>query len=190
MKFFLKSDSFSCLCANEVDVQSNLNYIMADIIYTISNEYNFRIYAGIGNVINNFCEIETEFKNAESAMQIAMLTECAEQFSHIDHVHFEYGILKDESTDFFMKYTKSKLYPLVKYDEENNTELLKTFYYYLAECCNISNTANRLFIHRNTMNYRLTQIRELLQSDLKDGLTMMDYSTAFKINSILKIYAF
>lgn len=188
VKVFLKSDSFSCLCANEVDVQIDLDYIMADIIYTVSSEYNFKIYAGIGNIIYNFCEIETEFKNAESAMQIAMLTECSEQFSHIDHVHFEYGILKDESTDFFMKYAKSKLSPLVQYDIENNTELLKTFYYYLVECCNISNTASRLFIHRNTMNYRLTQIRELLQSDLKDGLTMMDYSTAFKINSILKIY--
>ena len=58
---------------------------------------------------------------------------------------------------FYMKHLAS----LLDYDKKHNTDFILTLDIFLQENCNFLNTAKRLFIHRNTLNYRLTRIREI-----------------------------
>lgn len=51
---------------------------------------------------------------------------------------------------------------LLEYDRENNTEYLATLVSYLQNNCSISATANALYIHRNSLQYRIKKIEELL----------------------------
>lgn len=51
---------------------------------------------------------------------------------------------------------------LSEYDKENNTEYLTTLVSYLQNNCSISATANALYIHRNSLQYRIKKIEELL----------------------------
>lgn len=51
---------------------------------------------------------------------------------------------------------------LAEYDRENNTEYLRTLIAYLQNNCSISASANALFIHRNSLQYRIKKIEELL----------------------------
>ncbi|GFN23726.1 PucR family transcriptional regulator [Thermanaeromonas sp. C210] len=64
---------------------------------------------------------------------------------------------------------KSLCHPLVlklkEYDEKNNTEYVRCLYTYLQNGLNISQTAKKLFIHRNTLTYRLSRIFEILGTD-------------------------
>ena len=60
------------------------------------------------------------------------------------------------------------LYPLLKYSEEKNADLFHTLRIYLQNHGNISQTANKLFIHRSTLLYRLEKIESLLGVDLND----------------------
>ena len=57
---------------------------------------------------------------------------------------------------------------LMRYDNENNDNLLEVLHAYLKYNCNISETARALFIHRNTMNNKLHKIEEVICKKLDD----------------------
>ena len=57
---------------------------------------------------------------------------------------------------------------LEEYDLANGTELLETLRAYVACGCSQSITAQRLYIHLNTLKYRIARIAELTALDLKD----------------------
>ncbi len=59
--------------------------------------------------------------------------------------------------------------PLVKYDADHNSSLVKTIDAYFGHHGNISQTAESLFIHRNTLLYRLERIQELTKHDLNQS---------------------
>jgi PucR family transcriptional regulator, purine catabolism regulatory protein len=56
--------------------------------------------------------------------------------------------------------------PLVAYDEEYETELLRTLESFLEADGSIANTAERLFTHRHTIRYRLERVRDLSGHDV------------------------
>ena len=68
-------------------------------------------------------------------------------------------------------------------EEEANFSfsLVDTLQAYLACNCNLNRTAEHLFIHKNTMLYRLNHIRSLLQCDLNDADERLLLMLSFKL---------
>lgn len=60
-----------------------------------------------------------------------------------------------------MNYVNEDLLKLQQKDKEDHTSLLHTLEVYLSQNCRLKPTAERLFIHINTLKYRLNQITEL-----------------------------
>jgi DNA-binding PucR family transcriptional regulator len=58
--------------------------------------------------------------------------------------------------------------PLVVNDRERRSDLVRTLKVYFAAGANASEAADRLFLHRNSMLYRLARIEKLAGLDLKD----------------------
>ena len=56
--------------------------------------------------------------------------------------------------------------PLVAYDEQYETELVKTLESFLDADGNVAGTAAKLFTHRHTVRYRLERVRELTGLDV------------------------
>jgi sugar diacid utilization regulator len=56
--------------------------------------------------------------------------------------------------------------PLVNYDEQYETELVRTLESFLDADGNVARTAERLFTHRHTIRYRLERVRELTSLDV------------------------
>ena len=56
--------------------------------------------------------------------------------------------------------------PLVAYDEQYETELVRTLESFLDADGNVARTAERLFTHRHTIRYRLERVRELTGLDV------------------------
>jgi sugar diacid utilization regulator len=56
--------------------------------------------------------------------------------------------------------------PLVAYDEQYETELVRTLESFLDADGNVARTAERLFTHRHTIRYRLERVRELTSLDV------------------------
>jgi purine catabolism regulator len=53
------------------------------------------------------------------------------------------------------------LRPLTEFDAANQGELVATLYAYLSADCSVATVTKRLFVHRNTVRYRLDQIERL-----------------------------
>jgi purine catabolism regulator len=59
--------------------------------------------------------------------------------------------------------------PLKAYDSERRTsDLIRTLRVFFSSNANASETADKLFLHRNSVLYRLARIQELTGLDLKD----------------------
>ena len=56
--------------------------------------------------------------------------------------------------------------PLVAYDEQYDTELVRTLESFLDADGNVARTAERLFTHRHTIRYRLERVKELTGLDV------------------------
>src|SRR3954454_13892574 len=56
--------------------------------------------------------------------------------------------------------------PLIGYDEQYETELVRTLETFLDEDANVARTAERLYTHRHTIRYRLDRVRELTGLDV------------------------
>ena len=57
---------------------------------------------------------------------------------------------------------------LHKYDISNGTSFMATLEAYLMHNKSLLKTANKLFIHKNTMTYRLKCIEKIVKMDLND----------------------
>ena len=58
--------------------------------------------------------------------------------------------------------------PLVVHDRERRSDLVRTLKVYFDAGSNASEAADRLFLHRNSMLYRLARVEKLTGLDLKD----------------------
>ena len=64
------------------------------------------------------------------------------------------------------------LYLLYDTDRENGTEYYKTLFWLLVNDMHAAEAARQLYIHRNTLKYRLNRIEELIPDDLTDPNTL------------------
>lgn len=67
-----------------------------------------------------------------------------------------------------MQFCHSAVIHLRDYDLEHDTELLESLRVYLTHNRSIGESAAALYIHRNTMNYRMAKINELTNIELND----------------------
>ena len=58
--------------------------------------------------------------------------------------------------------------PLERYDRDRNSDLVRTLRVFFDSGSNVSRAADRLLLHRNSMNYRLERLRELTGLDYRD----------------------
>ncbi|MBP3394571.1 MAG: helix-turn-helix domain-containing protein [Lentisphaeria bacterium] len=76
-------------------------------------------------------------------------------------------------------------FPLIdemeRYDAENRTEYMDTVRIYINSRFNATVTAQKLFIHTNTVFYRLDRIRELWDVDILDADVLYNIMLAFRI---------
>ncbi|MEA2209901.1 MAG: hypothetical protein QOF54_2378 [Solirubrobacteraceae bacterium] len=77
--------------------------------------------------------------------------------------------------------------PLVAYDEQYETELVRTLEAFLEADGNVAGTAQRLFTHRHTIYYRLERVRELSGHDVSSSDGREKLSLGLKAMRVLGI---
>ncbi len=73
---------------------------------------------------------------------------------------------------------------------EEQSDMLRTLRAYYENHCNLIDTAKSLFVHRNTVVYRLDKAEKLLGRKLKDAQSAFGYRIAFAMEDVLKSEAF
>ena len=79
--------------------------------------------------------------------------------------------------------------PVAAYDEQYDTELVRTLRTFLEADGNVAGTAQRLFTHRHTIYYRLERVRELSGLDVSSSDGREKLSLGLKAMRVLGIAA-
>ena len=79
------------------------------------------------------------------------------------------------------EFTQQIIGPLAEYDREHRSSMVQTIDAYFDHHGNISQTAESLFIHRNTLLYRLERIKELTSQDLNQANMRLALHLALKL---------
>ncbi len=58
------------------------------------------------------------------------------------------------------------LSPIIKYDEENKSDYLNFLSVYLESDGHIKKISETMFVHRNTVHYKIRRIEELINAEL------------------------
>ena len=93
-------------------------------------------------------------------------------------------LLEVEDQKVIRTFYEEALGQLEAYDEKNQTDYLPTLQQYLESNASVQEVAKETFVHRNTINYKIKKIKEILQCDLtyQDGLKLL---LAFHIRELL-----
>ncbi|AGK96056.1 PucR family transcriptional regulator [Clostridium pasteurianum] len=158
-----------------------------DIIKSVQEKLkNLTVSIGIGNKWSELRDFRKSVNQAQKALKIIKI--CGEKSSLKEYKKLGiYRIFFDGNRQSEMKeiYYET-LGKLIDYDLKNETNLVKTLEAYLSEGANLGKTAEKLFIHRNTMKYRMSRMEEILQCNLRDINTLFDFNEALKIGKFLK----
>ena len=84
------------------------------------------------------------------------------------------------------RHFRKTIQPLLEHDQRRGSELVDTLAAFFHCHGNLSQTAARLHIHRNTLAYRLEQIASITQLDLNDPDARFALQLALKLLPILK----
>ena len=86
-----------------------------------------------------------------------------------------------------LEYCNNKLSKLEEYDHANGTFLQETLLTYYMNGFNSAKTADALFIHRNSLNYRLKKIEELLDLEIGDYMEYLDILNCILVKRLMFI---
>lgn len=93
-------------------------------------------------------------------------------------------LIEIEDTQVLKRFYENTLGQLVDYDEKNGTDYIATLKAYLDSNASVQEVAKETFVHRNTINYKIKKIKEILQCELdyQEGLKLL---FAFHIKDLL-----
>lgn len=83
------------------------------------------------------------------------------------------------------QYCNPAIGKLRDYDSENNTDFYETLRIYLENNKNIKETASALFIHRNSLAYRISRISEIINMDLNNPGIILSLVDSIRIIQFL-----
>ena len=149
----------------------------SEFIHKLLTHFHFQkiptpIYIGIGNEYSSILKLGKSYIEALEVIKAAEITGNQE---NIPYEYSKLGIYRYlesiEEKNASLEYVNDDLALLKAKDRESSTELLKTLEIYLLNNCKTKPAAEQLFIHQNTLNYRIKQILDMTSINLNDFRT-------------------
>lgn len=84
-----------------------------------------------------------------------------------------------------MNYCNEKLKRLEMYDNANGSFLIDTLLNYYMCGFNVQKTAQMMYVHRNSLQYRLKKIEEILEISLDDSMEYLDVVNCILVKRLM-----
>jgi sugar diacid utilization regulator len=92
-----------------------------------------------------------------------------------------------EDVQQMISFSERILKPLMEHEESNpSMKLLQTLGHFIRNDCHIKKTALDMYIHVNTLRYRLEKIHEICQFNFEDAEVKFELFLAFKILNLME----
>lgn len=140
------------------------------------------ISVGAGSKVVDIANLRTAYQRAKAAVNMA-------QHMNRDMVHFDemgiYRLLYSVSDKAILKeMSEDLLQPLLTYDAKHNSNYVEVLEKYLEYNGSIQTVAEAMYTHRNTIIYRVANIKKLLGTELDTTEERFQYQMAYYIRNM------
>jgi Regulator of polyketide synthase expression len=149
-------------CENKTSAAQRNAGVLAGVVKKLAAEVpGLEFVAALGG------RFESVIEARKSYLQAIKVLQHAQEFQSVADSVYAYeqlGIFKllfEMGSDKLRMYYREVIEPLNEYDKKRHMDLANSLLVYFEENCNAERTAKRLFIHRNTLDYRLKKIEEI-----------------------------
>lgn len=137
------------------------------------------LIVGIGNAVKSYVEIINSYEQAKEAITIAERLDILGmiEFNELGLFHWLQQLSNQvlEQNIFYVAIAK-----LAEFDQKHNKQLLPTLEIFLQCGGSIKEASELLFVHRNTLLYRLERIETFTNVQLKNPDNRLNLSVALK----------
>ena len=159
--------------------ENELDKIAAQIDDTVN--HGNRVMIGIGTVASHLRDLAKSYKEAQIAIEVGKVFDTERRVINYENLGIGRLIYQLPTTlcEMFLQEVFKKN-PIDTLDQETLFTINKFF----ENNLNVSETARTLFVHRNTLVYRLEKIKKLTGLDLRE----FDDAITFKVALMVKKY--
>ena len=161
--------------------EKDLDKLANSIVDTLSSEFYTHCSVGIGTIVNNIKDLARSFKEAQTALEVGKVFDTEKPIVSYNNLGIARLIYQLPTTlcEMFLKevFKKGSIDSL-------DHETLFTIQRFFENNLNVSETSRKLFVHRNTLVYRLEKIKKITGLDLRE----FDDAIVFKVALMVKKY--
>ena len=164
---FLYYDGYFLVVCNAVP-NKDLTKIVSDFQKKLKQKMKSqRFYLGVGSPVMDVTNLHVAHDRAKSAMRMARDRATKNtSLVYFDDAGVDRLLYSVPDTGLLRQLGSGLLEPLIKHDNEHGSELVATLDQYLQKDGSIKAVAEAMYTHRNTVSYRMNNIRSLLGMDL------------------------
>lgn len=159
----------------------DLEKLARSIADTLSSEFYVHSVIGIGTIVYGIKELARSFKEAQVALEVGKVFDTEKTIVSYENLGIARLIYQLPTTlcEMFLKevFKKGSI-------ESLDQETLFTIQKFFENNLNVSETSRKLFVHRNTLVYRLEKIKKLTGLDLRE----FDHAIVFKVALMVNKY--
>lgn len=159
----------------------DLEKLARSIVDTLSSEFYTHCVVGIGTTVTGIKDLARSFKEAQVALEVGKVFDTEKTITSYENLGIARLIYQLPTTlcDMFLReiFKKGSI-------ESLDQETLFTIQKFFENNLNVSETSRKLFVHRNTLVYRLEKIKKLTGLDLRE----FDHAIVFKVALMVKKY--
>ena len=164
---------------NTVPSAEELERIARNMEETLKNELFIKTVIGIGTVAGHLRELSDAYKEAQTAIDVGKVFDTEK--SIINYENLGIGRLIYQLPTTLCEIFLSEVFKKNSIDSLDQ-ETLFTINKFFENNLNVSETSRKLFVHRNTLVYRLEKIKKLTGLDLRE----FDDAITFKVALMVK----
>lgn len=159
------------------------NAVSTEIVRQYSQS---KVAIGLGQPARDIGAWRTSYRDAVQAMELAIRLQTNVPL-YIGDLGVYQLILSLADRDKLLEFTERTLGSLLEYDMRQHADLVKTLEAFFACHGNLSQTAEMLIVHRNTLLYRMNRINEIAEIDLNRPETRLALHLALTIRRLLTL---
>ena len=161
--------------------EEDLEKMAAGIEENLKNELSIKTVIGIGTVSDHLRELADSYKEAQTAIDVGKVFDTEK--SIINYEKLGIGRLIYQLPTTLCEIFLSEVFKKNSIDSLDQ-ETLFTINKFFENNLNVSETSRKLFVHRNTLVYRLEKIKKLTGLDLRE----FDHAIIFKVALMVRKY--
>ena len=167
--------------------EERLKEILVRIVKRVRKECATGLVVGVGNSTGYLEDVNLSRNEASTAIRVADLSGQQEAVFFYKEQGIYTLLSKITDSKFLDAFVEKHIGKLIRADEVNKSNLCETLETYINHNCNAKETAESMYIHRNTLNYRLGKTQEILGNKCNDMDSCLTLKLAFMIRHYRKM---